>query len=436
MVLTACSYHGSCFKTREDFFKNKTFTVMDPDPEDKEVMEKTKADVEAHIEAIYKLGNETCLRFEKLNPRNSSANLRLKPLLKDPDSEKEQRCSGSGIKPPRFSGSVNIYKDCGGVAEHELGHAMGMIHTQTRWDRDGYVKIYKENIEPKDYSSFRPDTPEKYGSDIPYDRIDPYDFGSAMHYGENTFRAKEAGDPDKPVIESKNPFYQNTMGRSDWSFTDIQGFNKGYKCDCVPKQRNNSVLGLTGLLIEKLCTNGGYPDPNNCGKCKCPMGFGGHSCKDPEGILEPNNTYCGERVIEVPHDGEWHEFERKWSVAEELLCSYHFKSIHHKDRVEVKNISSYRKIQIKTGWNVSMELNEQKHPNWQFMGYVLSDFKRVNELIEERGPIKSVSNLLVVRFFPAGSNRVRFLYRSDANRLSRSKILVWILILIVLYVQL
>lgn len=30
------------------------------------------------------------------------------------------------------------------------------------------------------------------------------------------------------------------------------------------------------------CTRGGYTDPNDCGKCRCPSGFGGKLCEKVE----------------------------------------------------------------------------------------------------------------------------------------------------------
>jgi len=68
------------------------------------------------------------------------------------------------------------------VMTHEIGHALGFFHEQSRTDRDDYVKIEWSNIPSGLHSAF-----EKYGKDKLNSRGQPYDYGSIMHYPWNAF---------------------------------------------------------------------------------------------------------------------------------------------------------------------------------------------------------------------------------------------------------
>ena len=66
-----------------------------------------------------------------------------------------------------------------GVVVHELGHALGFLHEQSRPDRDQYVDVITENIEEGKEENFH-----KY-SHLQIDSLGvEYDLGSIMHYGK------------------------------------------------------------------------------------------------------------------------------------------------------------------------------------------------------------------------------------------------------------
>ncbi|NVJ59837.1 MAG: hypothetical protein HWE27_05570 [Gammaproteobacteria bacterium] len=80
------------------------------------------------------------------------------------------------------SQTVTLARGCGrGAAVHELGHAIGFWHEQTRTDRDNYVTIYWNNIQPDARFNF-----EKISSRDGTNFGD-YDFRSIMHYRTNAF---------------------------------------------------------------------------------------------------------------------------------------------------------------------------------------------------------------------------------------------------------
>lgn len=108
-----------------------------------------------------------------------------------------------------------------GTIQHEVMHALGFYHEQSRPDRDQYVEIFWDNIKNGLDDNFEK---KEFGET---DTLNfQYDFGSIMHYGKYTF----AMDPSKPTIQSKSNPYQSLGQRDSMSPTDIQQINNLYSC--------------------------------------------------------------------------------------------------------------------------------------------------------------------------------------------------------------
>ncbi len=94
---------------------------------------------------------------------------------------------------------LNISSSCDtvGSAAHELGHALGLWHEQSRPDRDMYINIIYDNIisteiADKNFGKLSQQT----FSQVP---LVSYDIESIMHYGSHAFPK----DQNKKTIEVK-----------------------------------------------------------------------------------------------------------------------------------------------------------------------------------------------------------------------------------------
>ncbi|RCN46497.1 astacin [Ancylostoma caninum] len=112
--------------------------------------------------------------------------------------------------------------DAVGIAAHELGHALGFFHTMSRYDRNDYITVNTENVEPDWLDQFTLETTstnDNYGM--------KYDYGSIMHYG-----ARSASRNRQPTMVPFDTEYVGTLGSPFISFIDLSMLNEHYGCKC------------------------------------------------------------------------------------------------------------------------------------------------------------------------------------------------------------
>jgi len=107
-----------------------------------------------------------------------------------------------------------------GTILHELMHAVGFWHEQSRSDRDDYLNVYLDNVEPNQRHNF-----DKLGAE--HNRFGiPFDQESIMIYGEKSFSRN-----GEPTMLAKNGGHlSDPYDKSSWTQTDANYINQLYRC--------------------------------------------------------------------------------------------------------------------------------------------------------------------------------------------------------------
>ncbi|XP_056873464.1 meprin A subunit alpha [Takifugu flavidus] len=139
--------------------------------------------------------------------------------------------------------SIGAGCDTKAVVEHELLHALGFYHEQSRSDRDDYVKIWWDQIEEGKEHNFN-----KYEDDFITDLNTPYDYESIMHYRPLSFNKNES----IPTITTTIPYFNEIIGqRLDFSAVDIVRLNRMYDCantHTLLDQCSFELINICGMI--------------------------------------------------------------------------------------------------------------------------------------------------------------------------------------------
>jgi len=200
---------------------------------------------------------ETCLKF-----RLATASDVNKAIFQQGAGCNSQLGMIGGSQPINLDSNGCRWK---GLYWHEIGHALGLIHEHQLPDRDKYIRVRWENVDPGMRQWFKPDPASTL------DRFNiPYDLSSVMHYGIHAF-SKLGGQ----TIYAHDKSKENWIGRVFWkmmSFTDVKILNKMYKCDA-------KCAGVT-------CPESGFVN-KEC-KCVTPKSYFDSHCVNKH----PNEDEC------------------------------------------------------------------------------------------------------------------------------------------------
>merc|ERR1712098_269407 len=165
--------------------------------------------------AMEDIQSKSCVKFREYNPSKDAYHVAIvdKPGCSSHVGLELNAQPGQKLHLGRYSGCVDH-----GTIIHELMHALGFYHEQSRSDRDDYVKIHWDNMEKEGHFNFRIGNPiNDYGT--------PYDYCSIMHYGQRDV-SRNGKSTITPIRNT-----ECELGEArQMSVLDIERINLVYKC--------------------------------------------------------------------------------------------------------------------------------------------------------------------------------------------------------------
>lgn len=116
--------------------------------------------------------------------------------------------------------TIDLHPDCStGNVIHEIGHALGLFHEQSRADRDIWLKVNGANIQSGTAHNFQKYTERGFQGT----EFGDLDFGSIMLYGSFAFSKNGL-----PTIVRRSDDSEYTVQRNGLSVGDIESINALY----------------------------------------------------------------------------------------------------------------------------------------------------------------------------------------------------------------
>ena len=153
--------------------------------------------------------------------------------------------------------TLTLARNCGkGAAVHEIGHAVGFFHEQTRTDRDNYVEILWQNIQSNMSYNFQKIN-QQQGMDFA-----AYDYYSIMHYRTNAFGINNRttilirdDNVDSRVVGNSQVLSAGDLAAA----AHIYGDNIPKECNVVNLQ-NGQPLTISGETQSHQCFTLALPE--------------------------------------------------------------------------------------------------------------------------------------------------------------------------------